>query len=171
MKNWFSNQLEKSLALKALIMAYHRCSNREKRLLILLLIAAVIYVTLELTAMPLYHNYRQAQQKLQDAKDTYTLLAKNAVIIATPIHEDENSHSRPPAELRTVVNNTLRKTELTPEVISREGENQLRIGLSKVPYDEIAKWLTALDEENVTIISSQIQSVSPGVVNVNLVLD
>jgi type II secretory pathway component PulM len=171
MKYWLASQLEQSLALQTLLSAYSKRSYREQRLMLLLLMGGAVIVLLNLTVIPLYKDNQQAKKRLDDVKSTYMFLAQNADVIATSDRSKEQKIDRTSTELRSIVNTTSKKAEITPEVISREGQSQLRIGISKVPYEKLAVWLTELSRKDIQIKSTQIQAISPGVVSLNIVLD
>ncbi|BFM49537.1 type II secretion system protein GspM [Marinomonas sp. THO17] len=171
MRNWWIEQYYNSALLKLIYNAFINRTIREKRLIVVSLLLLSGYLVSNQTLIPVYDYYQHEKKRAEAAENLYLKLYNNAHLVAQPQHQQDSLQARNSLELRNSVTTTLRRIGLTPEVISREGQNQLRLSFSNIPYEKVAAWFTELNKADVRIDNAQIQSVSPGIVNINLVLD
>ncbi|MBJ7539053.1 type II secretion system protein GspM [Marinomonas transparens] len=171
MKQWLMNQVEGSASLQAILSAFNSLSQSKQRLVIIALIVILFWLAIKLVFTPYYNDYQKASNRLANATSNYLLLAKHASDIASTEDAGVDYLDRNSAELRVIVNTSIKRTKLAPEVISREGQSRLRVGISEAPYEMVAQWLNLLAQQKVKINSMQIQALSPGVVSLSISLD
>ena len=171
MKAWLASQIESSPSIQPILAAYQRLPAQKQRLVSLVLAGAVLLLVVRFLVMPIYQDYQASVSRLAAAKEDYALLVKHASELSSASDTKEVFQDRSSTELRSLVNDSLKKAKLSPDVISREGQSQLRVGLSDAPFSSVADWLNSLAKQQVKINSLQLQALSPGMVSLSVSLD
>ncbi|SBS35287.1 General secretion pathway, M protein [Marinomonas spartinae] len=171
MKAWLTSQIESSPSIQSILAAFQRLPLQKQRLLSLVLAVAFLLLIVKLLVMPIYQEYQFSVSRLAAAKADYALLVRHASELSSSTKSKETFLDRSSTQLRSLVNDSLKKAKLSPDVISREGKSQLRVGVSDVPFQSVADWLNSLAKQKVKIDSLQLQALSPGMVSLSVSLD
>jgi general secretion pathway protein M len=158
-----------SLSFEELLDKYAALSERERRMLLLGALAAVLIIVFGIV-LPLDRSVSKTQQRLQQ---------KRADLVWMQSVAPELSGLAPPPQstgesLLLIVDRSARESGLASSLAGSEpgGAGSLSIRLEKAPFDTLIAWLARLSQQNgVTVESATVEKAgTPGLVNAAIVL-
>ena len=148
---------------------YNKLSERERRMVLLGGIAAVVLLILAIV-LPLSRNISQARQRVTNKQVdlAYIQQATPELRSAGPVSQASG------ASLVVLIDSSARESGLGKALSSSEptGDGGLRIRLERAPFDGLVAWLARIGQQHgVRVESAEIeQAGEAGLVNASLVL-
>ena len=165
-------QIHDSAMLQQGISKFKALSKREQILLSVLSISFVVYLFFTLIWQPIKVAEENAEKRLKDNYLTYNLLVNNAESIAmTQGNQAGGLRDRTAEELQTLAISTMRRQKIVAQRLNLDGDSRLQVWVENTPYATIAKLLTVLEKNKVTIYNVQFVSRDVGMVDMRLTLD